>query len=246
MQNSKSQAVTTTDSELQPKLQRPAPITPNPMLAEALVKPILFSTTMIQAILQGRKTQTRRIIKSKLPIGTKWFGVVGDELCYRIVDQKSVNTLCKCPYGSVGDVLWVRESYTQNGLEYYRYKADFKEGEGKFTNKLVPEKLRNKWKPSIHMPKKACRIFLEITDIKIERLQDISEEDAIKEGITMNNKPFEGWYWLENIYNTDSAEYAYECLWKSINGEKSWEQNLFVWVVTFKNCRVSARFLLTF
>ena len=112
----------------------------------------------------------------------------------------------------------------------YEYKATAKE-DGNPTDEP--------WKSSIFMPKDACRIFLKITKIRIERLQNISETDAVAEGIIMNNIPHEGWYWMENIYSTDCPIIAYEKLWKKINGEKSWDENPWVFVYEFERTDVS-------
>ena len=159
----------------------------------------------------------------------------------------------KSPYGKVGDVLWVRETFTENGLGYYRYKADFSKVDchgipidGTFKSSQVPPKYRSKWRPSLFMPKAACRIFLEITDIRVERLQDISKEDAINEGIDS---------WIDHRFKSEPVRYAsycdfdnpkdpalytscpinsFETLWQSINGKDSWEKNPFVWVISFK------------
>ena len=134
--------------------------------------PILFSTEMVQAILEGRKRMTRRVLKVK---GCKPF----------IPDNSwDIATISKWnkdyhPYGKVGDILWVRESF---------HLSEFPIADGKYSYKASmdnPNAIYNKgiWKPSIHMPKEACRLFLQIKDIRVERLQDISEEDAKAEGI---------------------------------------------------------------
>jgi hypothetical protein len=145
--------------------------------------PILFSTEMVKAILDGRKIMTRRLLKQELPIGTKWHQVYDGELLYRIVDSKAVHTLCKCPYGKVGDILWVRETFLfysdENTNDAILYKAEPHAQE--FSHGLFEGK--PKWKPSIFMPKEACRIWLEITNIKVERLQDISPHNACEEGV---------------------------------------------------------------
>ncbi|HEY9363866.1 MAG TPA: hypothetical protein VIQ00_11425, partial [Chitinophagaceae bacterium] len=131
----------------------------------------------------------------------------------------------KCPYGKIGDVLWVRETSRINYEEYnipggisfkkiIEYKADYKN-----------DTSIRKWKPSIFMPKAACRIFLEITDIKVERLQDISGEDAINEGVKVTSM------WPLCI---GDAYRAFKSLWQKINGKNSWEVNLFVWVISFR------------
>jgi hypothetical protein len=145
-------------------------------------RPILFSAPMVRAILDGRKTQTRRVIKEKLMRG----------------EGAHVNN---CQYGKPGDRLWVRETFCYHDyLARYLYKADGVTGV--------------KWKPSIFMPRIASRIMLEITGIRVERLQDISEEDAIAEGWPKSSD----WY---------------RSLWESINGQGSWVLNPWVWVIEF-------------
>ena len=159
---------------------------------------------MVQAILQGRKSQTRRVAKSA----------------------------DKCPYGKIGDILWVKETYfqTQNTLTY---KASFDEN-------LAKQMPLLKWKPSIFMPKALSRIKLRITNVRCERLQDITEEDCIKEGIrsvvaTDKNYPFYKDYRYPDVsYWFEDAKKSYQSLWESINGKKSWEENPFVWVIEFE------------
>ena len=159
-------------------------------------RPIIFSSPMVRAILDGRKTQTRRDIKEKLMCG----------------EDAHVNN---CQYGKPGDRLWVRETFCyHDDLARYLYKADGVTGV--------------KWKPSIFMPRIASRIMLEITGIRVERLQDISEEDAIAEGVDGENEAAKiGAEWYEK------PKRAYRRLWKSINGTGSWDLNPFVWVIEF-------------
>jgi len=173
--------------------------------------PIIFSMEMVKAILDGRKCQTRRVLKQELPIGTRWWEVYGDELNYRIVDEKSVKTiLCKCPYGKKGDKLWVRESWNiSRESNPFRYKADY------------PPSGILKWKPSIHMPKVAARIWLEVVSVRVERLIDISQEDCVKEGFDSGS-----------AYGT--AKMWFHGLWDKIHGDASWAANPWVWVVEFK------------
>jgi len=189
-------------------------------------RPILFSTPMFQAILNGRKTQTRRKINhfgNNMHYGTllgAW-GLSDDPK--HINDNKWEWTLqtdvddngtfyLNCPYGQIGDVLWVRETWCENNhaIRKYMYKADVERH-----SSLVP-----KWKPSIFMPREACRIRLEITNIRVERLREISESNAISEGI------------IHNSMNDPRIEFQW--LWQSINGIESWELNPYVWVIEFK------------
>lgn len=188
--------------------------------------PILFSTPMVQAILDGRKTQTRRVVKPQPSHNVQWngFGVS----CFtperhiegrgKFPDGSGIKFF-KCPYGQVGDILWVRETFKEAPEECtwkkYSYKADY-------ISHLAE---LGKWKPSLFMPKEACRIFLKITDVRVERLQDISEEDAISEGIT---------YPAGFSVEEDFPSLIFSELWESINGLESWDANPWVWVIEFE------------
>ena len=166
------------------------------------MKPILFSTNMIQAILAGNKTQTRRILKPQPGADTDVSYMPNEPLNWKGEwfeykwETEEGETICKHPKYNVGDVLWVRETFAEWENGGYAYKADgFIERYGAW-ERDTPKKFHDverveKWKPSIFMPKDACRIFLEVTSVRAERLQDISEDDAIAEGI----KHIEGpWY----------------------------------------------------
>jgi hypothetical protein len=141
----------------------------------------------------------------------------------------------KCPYGQIGDLLWVRETWAIqkyfNGLReecFPIYKTDY------------PDPVDWKWKPSIYMPKSAARIWLQITDIKVERLQDITEADALKEGCqhafdiyqpgVVTEKTDTGYI----IRNAKSFRSGFMVLWNKINGEDAWRNNPWVWVISFK------------
>jgi hypothetical protein len=120
-------------------------------------------------------------------------------------------------------VLWVREkwayminSYDNKPMGYYHSTDEYS----------------GKWKPSIYMPKEACRIFLKITEIRVERLQDISEQCAVKEGISNNETKY--YDYLRKEFITESAYHSFFTLWESINGEGSWDANPWVWVIKFE------------
>lgn len=169
--------------------------------------PILFSGEMVRAILEGRKTQTRRLIKPQ-PVFD------------RPRSSDEVNAAWQegfipepCPYGMVGDKLWVRESFYCLNEDSIIYAAD------EHSNIL-------RKRPSIHMPKKLCRIWLEITDVSIERLNDITGDDSIDEGAWRKE-------WRE-IGRASEAIASFKELWESINGEGSWADNPWVWVVEFE------------
>lgn len=174
-------------------------------------KPILFSTEMVRAILEGRKTQTRRIKKSDKPKYQK------------------------------GDVLWVRETWAKIYDPIYKQKIGYIYKCGHNKNNDVYD---FKWKPSIHMPKEACRLFLEVVDVRLERLQDITEEDAIGEGIEIVDTNLGKGYkfYLERPpinakVVVKKPKESFMSLWDSINGKKigfAWKDNPEVWVYDFK------------
>jgi len=196
-------------------------------------RPILMSGEMVRAILAGRKTQTRRLVKPQppwhltIPMLTQngWQFLSHPEQLHDTVPS------FECPYGKVGDRLWLRETWDfrpwgQNNIGKrivrFAYAAD-----GAQSHEVeIPEgwnpMLYNyeRWRPSIHMPKIASRITLEVTNIRVERLQDITEADIIKEGCPNEILYGTGWY---------------RDLWNEINGKKyPWSSNPFVWVIEFK------------
>lgn len=193
--------------------------------------PILFSTEMVQAILAGRKTQTRRILKVK---GCKPF--IPDSSW----DIESILEWNKNyhPYGQVGDVLWVRESFNVVTEKFPEEKKVFVYKET-MVSKNRAASTEWKWKPSIHMPKEACRIFLQIKDIRIERLNDIKEKDAISEGIKMtwisdNPRQCKFKNYLNNGSGSTYPVESFRSLWHKINGPTSWVKNPWVWVIEFE------------
>lgn len=214
--------------------------------------PILFSTPMVQAILEGRKTQTRRVVKPQPDARatrcelTKSWPKQGDWAAMLDIDHNppiiEVTDVFKCPYSKVGDILWVRETFriinhSGYGNPYF-YKANACDMD------LADKDI--KWKPSIFMPKEACRIFLEITNIRVERLHDISEDDAKAEGVELYAKGIHYLNYTDQkaaltqfIYNCRTAKESYKTLWTLINGFRdepyAWFKNPFVWVMEFKN-----------
>lgn len=203
-------------------------------------RPILFKPEMVQAIMSGTKTQTRRIVKPQPPkwansetervgpwlhfIGNHPKGKCGEDNCGCIEGGSSGKGMwtAKCPYGQIGDILWVRETfrvYTIGGG--FEYKAD--------GGLSTDDDSKMKWKPSIHMPKEACRLFLKIKDIRVERLKDISNNDAIAEGM---DHEWESVGKNVEMKPDPTAEFA--LLWIEINGEDSWNDNPWVWVVEFE------------
>lgn len=203
---------------------------------------------MVRAILDGRKKKTRRTTGLDYinrnpddygPINVGVFSLKAGPEVFGAYDN-SGEWGVKCPYGRPGDRLWVRETWApldDSGACFYRsgipeYVASQPTGawldypyDSVYAPKC-PESIR--WRPAIHMPRAASRILLEITGIRVERLQDISEEDAIAEGIEKNC-----------IYNNgrryvESPIHSFCTLWQSINGPESWDENPWVWVVEFK------------
>jgi hypothetical protein len=230
----------------------------NMVLSDAVFRPMLFSTPMVQALLNGTKTQTRRIIKSKHESG---LFQVCKNLDGKITSIESLNwDEMNCekdiyPIANIGDVIWVRETYFDTSNVP---KAELFKGVGKYIYKADNAFIGcNNWKPSLFMTKDACRIWLKVTNVRVERLQDISEEDAENEGLEKDYSTFfdTNRQYSFPDYNTPRTEikrgkkvkissglfkYAvdsYKSLWQKINGKDSWDENPFVWVYDFKVIR---------
>lgn len=212
-------------------------------------KPILFNTEMVQAILSGRKTQTRRIIKPQPKIPQNENDIEAGEVVFwkgqvcrmkepRARSMKAAgNRIAEIiePY-SPGDILWVRETWKQYTagtagpglIDGYLYKAD----EPQDTSGMMVE---DRWHPSIHMPRNAARLFLQITDVYTDRLQAISEDDAMAEGAS-------GGEYLDEQGNSTGIVYPHEefiNIWNStINPDElslyGWDANPWVWVISFE------------
>ncbi|TPE43953.1 ASCH domain-containing protein [Pontibacter mangrovi] len=200
------------------------------MSTQVKERPILFSTEMVQAILEGRKTQTRRILKKDSAEALDRQDKQNQEAMISIASQL-------CPYGKPGDRLWVRETlYFDTCGNEWCYQAD--------NSPVTTADITSSRKaiPSIHMPKAACRLLLEITNIRVERLKEISQEDAKAEGLRRFAKfGIEEWGGVEphrEVKNHfrwyDKPIEAFKNLWEHINGPLSWKQNPWVWVLEFK------------
>jgi hypothetical protein len=202
----------------------------------ATERPILFKPEMVAAILSAHKCQTRRPIKLPGWSTLDWNDFETDGKTAQIICP---STTCladiPCPYGKVEDILWVRETWA-NYENHIIYRAD------EFTPK-VPKGHRLpgiyvEWKPSIHMKRSDCRLRLQIIDIRIERLQDISEEDAKSEGIRpLKHTDGPNKYTVSCgviAYNAPTAKETFSKLWAHIHGWESWETSPWVWVVQFK------------
>ncbi|MBW5802221.1 hypothetical protein [Halomonas elongata] len=218
-------------------------------------RPIIFSDEMVRAILDGRKTQTRRAMKPQ-PVknGAFWeWGGAGWSMDHGVVPVVPGHSMsARCPYGQPGDRLWVREAwqgplvseedmaadptwakdlsvYQTPGHCAYRASGDSCEFFDAHEDEVVA-----RWRPSIHMPRWACRLLLEVTAVRVERLQDIGDSDAAMEGVEE-----QGYDWVNYRYRDDShvalsARASFSTLWDSINGLGAWNTNPWVWVVEFQ------------
>lgn len=186
-------------------------------------RPIIFNGEMVQAILSGKKTQTRRVMKDqpqKIPPEFEytepgyWIPFNAAKSMVRNEDMRIA-----CPFGLKGHRLWVRETFGDCGVRLV-YRADSDDGAA---CKVA------RWTPSIHMPRSACRLELEITDVRIELLNSISEQDALSEGMddgTSEAAIAQGWF--------EKPVRAFQRLWEQIYGLESWSGNPWVWVIEFK------------
>lgn len=220
---------------------------------------MIFNGEMVRALLDGRKTQTRRIMKPQpepCPRGGHWWpsnvfktmlhveeemqngkggwgGLVGDA----------------CPFGDVGDHIWVRETF-QGPLFNYEQMDEYLEDSSKFEKpefcqyaadgghrpeyQDADDNLRHGWRPSIHMPRWASRILLEITDVRVERLKSIHDVDAMREGIQNLTTCSHADFGIPGVVNAQHPVRAFQLLWESIYGADNWKFNPWVWVVEFK------------
>ncbi len=242
--------------------------------------PILFTADMVRAILEGRKTQTRRIIKPqpRQDASGGWqYGKDYRNSCSAAASPATdVLFPYECPYGQPGHHLWVRETWlpaawdAQEGMVKFMYKDQTKskwiqpyqdDPDGEKFDKLwlsICDELARKgikpgkdgmynfqgieqplsWRPAIHMPRAASRIHLQITDIRAQRLHDITEADAIAEGIEENSGKYRHYNCPSKfapLFDCEPIE-SYRTLWEKINGPHSWEQNPWVWAITFRVC----------
>jgi len=202
-------------------------------------RPILFSAPMVREILAGTKTQTRRVWK--LPRGCSWYAGHGGEAAGMVQDDDGPAwwhvSEQRCPYGQPGDRLWVREAWRAlrrfdsmppldiEWRSMVAYEADTPTGD----YRQAPHGRMGKLRPPIHMPRWASRITLEVTGVRVERLQDISSEDSLAEGI----------YPTSTGLYPGSPRAAYRNLWEEINGPGSWDTNPWVWVVEFRRLDVA-------
>ena len=207
-------------------------------------RPILFSGPMVSALLDGRKTQTRRVVKPPR----------GYEMPSDPLDEGDIGDLVQaCRYGRAGDRLWVRETWAHVPATAYRCSDGVQQTNDPTSAGMAAvyaagweRSAPGRWKPSIHMPRWACRLVLEIADVRVQRLHDISEDDAIAEGI--HRIEIGSGYppmfsadprtWADAVEQHPDVQAtpvaAFRELWESINGLASWAANPWVWAVTFR------------
>ncbi|HBZ8115069.1 TPA: hypothetical protein MM166_000190 [Klebsiella pneumoniae] len=189
---------------------------------------MIFNGEMVRAILDGRKTQTRRIMAPQ-PADDIERGIFPNP---EVIGWKSSRrhkhgstTAHFCHYGKPGDRIWVRETWAEAGAsapDLKLYRANYPEHVPSIYENVPPaEEIR--WTPSIHMPRTASRILLEITDVRVERLKSISDGDAIREGCS-----------TADMKSGDCVADVFARLWASIYGAESWNANPWVWVIEFK------------
>jgi hypothetical protein len=205
-------------------------------------RPILFSAPMVRAILEGRKTMTRRVIKDTglYAIDERWHGI-------ETATRERRNLATQCKHGQPGDHLWVKETSIIAPKHFAtpdNYCIPDKEGDLRYIQYIASESdteaagwYKLKKSPSIFMPRWASRITLEITDVKVERLQDITENDALAEGIQEDAMAPMSHFICANGSSTREPVYAFETLWESINGPGTWDANPFVWAISFKRIK---------
>lgn len=218
-------------------------------------RPILFSGPMVRASLEGRKTQTRRVVKPQPELwqtseGERWVGRLRDGSFHDVENDGLGKFRETCPYGAPGDRLWVRETHVyRHKHDRVYYRAD---------HPIYDPYAHNGWRPSIFMPRKWSRLTLEVTGVRVERLQDISEEDVRAEGMGSatacsllphghgNGQDLRA-IGCGDIYeakpNTNdwTPRDCWRIGWCSINGADSWAANPWVWVVEFKRIAQEAR-----
>lgn len=218
-------------------------------------RPILFSMPMVQAILEGRKTQTRRFVNPQPIYGLEH---VKEDIFFDTHNSGVLQKVFKCPYGQPGDVLYVREEYFQyghwekdftkkrkSGRQAWKFVADdskilYRENppeifrKGRHHKDLNPEIPRWYKRNSRFMPKSAARIWLKVTNVRVERLNDITEEDAQAEGILIDDEGMNCYDYMQKSMRDIVPEESYQTLWESINGEGSWNANPWVWRIKYE------------
>lgn len=196
-----------------------------------IAKPILFNTNMVLAILDGRKTSTRRIVKFLAGQNPNWTGYIKDGV---MLYNGRNEPCCRKPPYQVGNVLYVRETWSEwtGGYLYKAWPSPINQpGQSRYM----------RWHPSIHMPKEAARIFLKITDIRIEKIQDITNEDILKEGSNediifhyIKQMPEETEEWIRDAYLLEWKQLWDSTIKKTDMDCYGWDANPWIWVVEFE------------
>ncbi|MDP8601536.1 hypothetical protein QZQ18_18905 [Serratia marcescens] len=211
-------------------------------------RPVIFNGEMVRAILDGRKTQTRRALNWKRQPYTEMAERDDGSLWPWAEDgERGGDIWFSCPFGEVGDRLWVRETFAAFDADWKHPGKPHDLKDGPWPNVVYPASVAKipdgTCRPSIHMPRWASRMTLEITAVRVERLNDISEEDAKAEGVraignNFGNGPAYCDYLLPNLDDTaewyNRASDSFKSLWKSIYGAESWRANPWVWVIEFR------------
>lgn len=198
---------------------------------------MIFNAEMVRALLDGRKTQTRRIMKVQPVLNGNFYEVFGSAWSKGMTSIPAVpghSLSTRCPFGAVGDRIWVREGFFPAPLEMQsepprKTMWNIAYRDGMQMEKLAPAEYNptiynyERWTPSIHMPRWASRILLEITGVRVERLKSISDRDALREGCS-----------TADMKSGDCVADVFARLWASIYGSDSWNANPWVWVIEFK------------
>lgn len=201
------------------------------------MKPILFNTEMVRAILEGRKTVTRRVVKPQHKNAVGFYVVrnVSGEIVGLIdydEDERQYEQYMKPPYRP-GDILYVRETWSRDRFgEHFLFRAFPGKGMEPEKQDKAMRELKLKWRPSIHMPKKAARIFLRVTGVRVERLKDMTAEDSLREGVKLH---------LAGIMAGEPTLKPFADLWDSTikypyHHRYGWAANPWVWVIEFERC----------
>lgn len=207
------------------------------------IKPILFNTEMVRAILNGRKTCTRRLVKPQpdekhsYPLGFVTASTEKKEVgCFGFGTNEYGGSIqyVKPPYAyEPGDILYVRETWYKSPSRYM-YRADYSHTERFYTD---GKEVSIKWHPSIHMPKEAARIWLKVTDVRVERLQDMDWRDALDEGVnTQFPRDKTGEYIFDENPIDDFIELWNSTIKKSDLDRYGWDASPWVWVIEFERC----------
>lgn len=203
-----------------------------------MIRPILFNTEMVKAILCNKKTSTRRLVKAKSKNACGFYvtirkcdGVFMGVYDYDEDERQFDNP--QTPPAQIGDILWVRETWSEwtDGYVYKAWASPFPQP-GMYPDKMM------KWHPSIHMPKEAARIFLRVTDVRVERLQDMTLDNFLAEGVVLRPEAFND---PENAYMQSKKLFIH--IWDStIKKEQydlfGWDANPWVWVIEFERCEM--------